>query len=121
MKKVLADILGDVFITNVQNPTKSKRQIIMSEVQNYQDEVASNPMPLLTDPLVWWKVNEHKFPHVSTYAKILLPAQGTSVASERVFSTAGDTVTAQRSRLNPDCVDQLIFLKKNRKLCLDDN
>ena len=32
--------------------------------------------------------------------------------SERVFSTAGDIVTAQRSALNAENVDKLIFLKK---------
>ncbi|KAI4786085.1 hypothetical protein KUCAC02_037360, partial [Chaenocephalus aceratus] len=42
------------------------------------------------DPLVWWK--EHQ-----------------------VFSTAGDIVTAQRSALLPDHVDQIIFLNKNLK------
>ncbi|KAG7278419.1 hypothetical protein CRUP_026970 [Coryphaenoides rupestris] len=36
--------------------------------------------------------------------------------SERVFSTAGDIVTAKRSTLSPDNVDILIFLKKNLKL-----
>ncbi|KAK7877985.1 hypothetical protein WMY93_031365 [Mugilogobius chulae] len=38
---------------------------------------------------------------------------GTSVAAERVFSTAGDIVTAQRSVLKPEHVDQLLFLNKN--------
>ncbi|KAI4786638.1 hypothetical protein KUCAC02_036994 [Chaenocephalus aceratus] len=43
------------------------------------------------DPLVWWK--EH---------------QGSSLP-------AGDIVTAQRSALLPDHVDQIIFLNKNLK------
>jgi hypothetical protein len=42
---------------------------------------------------------------------LCIPA--TSVASERIFSTAGDLVTAQRSCLSGDQVDRLIFLKKN--------
>ena len=35
---------------------------------------------------------------------------GTSVPSERVFSTAGDIVTAKRASLAPDQVDVLILL-----------
>uniref|UniRef100_A0A3B1IEW9 BED-type domain-containing protein n=1 Tax=Astyanax mexicanus TaxID=7994 RepID=A0A3B1IEW9_ASTMX len=44
-------------------------------------------------------------------ANLCIP--GTSVAAERVFSTAGDIVTAQRSSLTPEHVDQLLFLQKN--------
>ena len=39
----------------------------------------------------------------------------TSVPAERVFSTAGDVVTAQRSQLKSEHVDRLILLKRNWK------
>ena len=39
----------------------------------------------------------------------------TSVPSERVFSTAGDILTAQRASLSPKHLDTLLFLKKNLK------
>lgn len=38
----------------------------------------------------------------------------TSVASERVFSTAGDPVTARRSCLTCEQVDKLILIKQNK-------
>ena len=38
---------------------------------------------------------------------------GTSVSSERVFSTAGDIITAQRSALLLEHIDQILFLNKN--------
>ena len=38
-----------------------------------------------------------------------------SVPSERVFSTAGDIITAQRSTLTPEHLDQILFLNKNLK------
>jgi len=46
-------------------------------------------------------------------AKKYLCIPATSVPAERVFSTAGDVVTAQRSQLKSEHVDRLIFLKKN--------
>ncbi|KAK9528502.1 hypothetical protein VZT92_012656 [Zoarces viviparus] len=68
------------------------------------------------DPLVWWKSNECKYPHIAMMARRYLAVPGTLVPSERVFSTAGDIVTAKRSTLSPENVDILIFLKKNLKL-----
>jgi len=57
--------------------------------------------------------NENKFPLLSKVAKKYLAVQATSVASERVFSTAGDVVTSQRACLSGEHVDTLIFLKMN--------
>ncbi|KAI4810851.1 hypothetical protein KUCAC02_013779 [Chaenocephalus aceratus] len=67
------------------------------------------------DPLVWWKEHQYEYPLLSHLAKRYLCIPGTSVSSERVFSTAGDIVTAQRSALLPEHVDQIIFLNKNLK------
>ncbi|KAJ8269395.1 hypothetical protein COCON_G00120020 [Conger conger] len=49
----------------------------------------------------------------SAVAKRFLCIPGTSVSSERVFSTTGDIVTAQRSVLKAGHVDQLVFLNRN--------
>ncbi|KAK9537979.1 hypothetical protein VZT92_005546 [Zoarces viviparus] len=68
------------------------------------------------DPLAWWKSNQCKYPHIAMMARRYLAVPGTSVPSERVFSTAGDIVTAKRSTLSPENVDILIFVKKNLKL-----
>ncbi len=77
------------------------------------------------NPLEFWKLYENSLPHLSEMASKYLCVQSSSVPSERVFSTAGDTVTAERSRLDPTKVDMVIFLKKKclRVLitCLLDN
>lgn len=61
----------------------------------------------------WWHDNEVIFPLLSRLAKHYLCIPGTSVAAERVFSTAGTIVTAKRSSLAPEHLDQLLFLHKN--------
>ena len=70
-------------------------------------------IPLSANPLQWWSDNAAKFPLLSSRAKYCLACQGTSVASERVFSTAGDTITASCSCLTPQNAEKLIFLQKN--------
>lgn len=64
-------------------------------------------------PLEWWRQNEKRFPNLATVAKKYLAIPATSSASERVFSTGGNIVSPQRSRLNPDKVNMLIFLSHN--------
>ena len=67
-------------------------------------------------PLRWWQAQALKYPLISKVAKQYMSVQATSVASERVFSVAGDVVTAKRSQLSPDNVDRLLFLKKNLEI-----
>ena len=85
-------------------------QNLIKEVKRYRDESC---LPFDSDPLLWWSQHEERFPLLAKLAKTMLCIQGTLVLSERVFSTAGDIVTSQRSALHPDHVDVLIFLKKN--------
>lgn len=68
---------------------------------------------LQEDPLRWWNVHQVCYPMIASVAKRYLCIPGTSVSAERVFSTAGDIVTAQRSTLTSKHVDQLIFMHKN--------
>ena len=65
------------------------------------------------DPLIWWKANAGSFKCLSILAKKYLCVAATSVASERVFSTSGNIVSAKRNRLSPETVDMLTFLAKN--------
>lgn len=78
-------------------------------------EVAPMPIKKGANPLNWWKEHETEYPFLSTLAKRYLCIPGTSVSAERIFSTADDIITAQRSALTPEHVDQIIFLHKNLK------
>lgn len=67
------------------------------------------------DPITWWTDinNMAKFPILGTVALRILVAQATSVASERVFSSAGRVISDLRSRLTDDNAEMLIFLHQN--------
>ena len=107
----MSALFGDVYITNVE-PPKSKQELVESEVSQFKREP---PINANESPLMWWKTHSDKYPTLALVAKKYLCIPATSVPSERVFSNAGDIVTAQRSCLKPKHVDMLIFLKKNWK------
>lgn len=103
-KKALRMLLGSNYNERCINDTES-------EVNNFLRE---QPPSLDTSPLEWWKANATRFPRLSRLAKGYLCIPGTSVPSERVFSTAGLTVNRLRTRLTPEHVNMLIFLNKNQ-------
>lgn len=90
--------------------TKTSRELAQAEVAKYK-ETAS--LPLGGNVLEWWKSQQTELPLLANLAKTYLCIPGTSVPSERVFSTAGDIVRSERSVLSAEHVDQLVFLKKN--------
>lgn len=87
--------------------------IIREEVAHYR---SAKPLDILDDdnnhhnPLVWWKNNDKAYPHLAVLARRILCIPATSASSERVFSTAGATVTNERSRLAPENVANCVFL-----------
>ncbi|CAH1238655.1 ZBED1 [Branchiostoma lanceolatum] len=99
----------DVVVTHVEPPVPLRLRI-------QQEILKFKAMPKLKpseDVLAFWQGKADELPILSRHAKKYLVVPGTSVPSERVFSTAGDIVSAERSRLDPDTVNQLLFLNKN--------
>lgn len=104
------DLFGNVFVTRVDPPKSYLDKVQLVELSSYKSE---NSIPMSSDPLLWWKEHQCSYPILSNIAKYFLAIPATSVASERVFSAAGDIVNAQRAVLSPENVDLLIFLKCN--------
>lgn len=101
----LDDLLGDVYVNKVEKP-RPILQRIEDVLHRYTD---LEPIPLMLDPLLWRKSHESMLPLLSRKARQLLCIPATSVPSERVFSTAGDILSYQRSTLKSKHVDYLIF------------
>ncbi|KAK3550638.1 hypothetical protein QTP70_001808 [Hemibagrus guttatus] len=100
-KTALEDLLGATFAKIAAAQSKSRMEV---EIDMYKKDTS---IPLTSCPLKWWKENAQMCPLLSSLAKAYLIIPATSVPSERVFSTAGDTVNAQRSQLSPKHVDML--------------
>jgi len=56
-----------------------------------------------------------RYPEIATIALKYLSAPVSSVASEREFKVARDLANGSRTRLKPDNVEKLLFLKHNLK------
>ncbi|XP_055006883.1 E3 SUMO-protein ligase ZBED1-like [Boleophthalmus pectinirostris] len=107
---VLSELLGTFASARETVTQKSAHDVAKAVVKRFKNET---PLPLCGDPLHWWKEHEAAYPHVAEVARCFLCIPGTSIPSERVFSSAGDIVTSQRSVLKAGHVDQLVFLHKN--------
>ncbi|MBN3288019.1 ZBED1 protein, partial [Polyodon spathula] len=106
---VMGDLFGDTY-TCRQEETKNYEIQLMQEMAGY---VKETPLSADSNPLEWWKKSVLKYPHLAQLAKKYLCVPGMYVRSERVFSTAGNTVNKKRAALDPKQVDRLVFLANN--------
>ncbi len=60
--------------------------------------------------LTWWNKNKATFPTLFQLGKKYHAIPGTSVLSERAFSSAGNIIMNKRARLNDETASMLVFL-----------
>ena len=65
---------------------------------------------LLSDPLVWWKMNDRALPFLAKLARKTLNVPAAAVPSKNVFSTAGINSYLRRSMLHSDITEATVFL-----------
>ena len=93
--------------------TASRRIPTVSAISEIDQYLKLPVLNRKSDPLEWWKENGNLFPSLSILARKYLTVIATSVPSERLFSTAGELISARRSRLKLENVDMLLFLNKS--------
>ncbi|KAL0248552.1 hypothetical protein GEMRC1_003788 [Eukaryota sp. GEM-RC1] len=76
-----------------------------SELDRYLDERVS-----ASDPLLWWKCNNEKYPNLSRVARQFLASPASSVACESLFSVVGHMIHG-RWNLDRETIRSLIGLK----------
>ena len=84
------------------------RSIMLRKTGGRQFQVTA--APIRTNP-------KQDVNNVSVVARRFLSAPSTSVASERMFSGAGNIYSDSRSRLSPERAEMLLFIKYNFRLC----
>ena len=99
----------DILLGEEDTPSST----VSSTTEELNQYMAEKPIPRKSSPLAWWKENAHRYPRLSTVARGVLGIPATSTPSERIFSTAGLTVTKLRSCIKPSNVDALVFLNHN--------
>ena len=75
--------------------------------------IIQNGEKIFSDPLLWWKQNEHKFPILARLARIYLAVQPSSAPSERIFSAASRLLSARRSTMDPVFAGKAFFVGRN--------
>ena len=88
--------------------------VVMQEVQSYLMDIENCGD---IDPLVWWRDNRLKYPHVALAARKWLSVTATSTPSERVFSICGVVDTAKRSCMVGESIEKQVFLHNNYYKC----
>jgi hAT family C-terminal dimerisation region len=93
----------------------SFKSLTTEEVNEVIDYLALKKINFESDPLVWWHGQEKNFPILSGFAKKNLAVYACSTSSERLFSDAGNLLTAKRTRMSPKLFKKIMFLKRNGK------
>jgi hypothetical protein len=81
-----------------------------NEVEEYLKE---DKISFTQCPFNWWLNKKDKYPILAKMARIHLAIPATSTPSERLFSDAGNLLTAKRSRMNSELFQRIMFLKRN--------
>ena len=100
---------GSQDMTQMFADTESTLSPIQLELNTYMKLDLPRGMHVLN----FWKLHEKDLPLLSKAARQLLCIQATSCSSERAFSTGGLTVTAKRTKLDPENVHMLVYCKEN--------
>ena len=95
----------------LQNPSTQLEEDVEAEVRKF---FLRDPIQRSEDPIVWWFTKGNLlYPRLFLLATKYLIAQGTSVPSERLFSSAGQVITERRNRLTEENAEKLIILHHN--------
>lgn len=120
--------LNNSLQNNSQNPERNlsskpyKRNLLTSIFSNnnisnneFDKYLELQEIDYRENPFNWWLGHKNEFPILIELAKKYLSIPAASTSSERVFSDAGNLMTAKRTSLKPSLFEKMLFLKRNMK------
>ena len=98
----------------------SSTQIKTDELNKYL-KMSIDDKFKIPNSLPFWQHNEDKLPHLAKLAKRLYSIPATSAGVERQFSTAGLLVNERRASLNPDTVEDVLFVRSVQRALMNNS
>ncbi|XP_006265043.1 E3 SUMO-protein ligase ZBED1 [Alligator mississippiensis] len=92
-----------------KDPTESMPEI-HQQLENYIVEPLCKRS---TNPLDWWRNNEHRFPAVARMSRQYLAIPATAVLPDQAFAANESALEHRRAVLAPENLDQILFLHQN--------
>ena len=117
-EKLLNSIFEDDSDDEISDLTMLEERI-EKELNHYKATKLSHQQKKETPLLTWWKSQKVNFPCLFQTVRALLATPATSVPSKRIFSEAGYVARARRSRILPENLNKIIFIKRNLKYVPD--
>lgn len=68
------------------------------------------------NPLIFWEHHQSKLPHLSKLARRFFSIPATSSSVERQFSAGGLLINERRASLNPETVENVLFVRSMKKI-----
>ncbi|KAG8387981.1 hypothetical protein BUALT_Bualt02G0077600 [Buddleja alternifolia] len=90
---------------------KKRRASTNSTTDELTQYLSEPPVPMPTDVLEWWKVNNSRYPRLSLMARDLLAVQSTTVMPEDIFCIKGDEIDRQRFSTPQSDTQSLLCVK----------
>ncbi|KAL0236024.1 hypothetical protein GEMRC1_002606 [Eukaryota sp. GEM-RC1] len=117
MREFIESKVGSLAVSTEESQNNPQGKSLMKELVRIKlDELdiylSDGLIEMDQDPLMWWKLNESKFPTLARTSRIALSVQASNVASESFFSQAGRVVAPDRSRLTDLNVEACVCLKR---------
>jgi hypothetical protein len=102
---------------NIVVAEKEYRQSLAeTELKVFRQDKATHVLGMVCDVLKWWCVNEHKYPLVAWFARIMLSIPASQIECGRIFSLACLLTQHLRNNMGVENMAATVFITKNLNL-----